>query len=373
VKRLFISLCTLIFVFLPSLSMGVSAAHGEFIDEGPEIGDYDFSVVLVPDTQVVTYVNRDSLHYIYDWIIDNTDSKKIEFVIGLGDMTEKSSYAEWWEVEKQVDRLNGVVPYALVRGNHDKTLDLNKFFPKAETPHIEGTYDPWINNSWRTVRMGDYDYLIMTLDYGADDDMLAWASGVIKDHPDHNVIIATHSYLFNDGTTLDAGDLCPPSKSGGTNDGDDMWEKLIRKHENITLVVCGHDSSDRIVYRQDKGDHGNTVTQMLIDAQDLDRDTKGAAGMIAIAYFSNGGKNVQIEYYSTIRQQWFMEENQFSIELDVVPSSYHPAENNWTVINILIVSGVIAVSCITIVLILLINDKKRKAEEINHESIDHSL
>lgn len=361
-KRAIICFLTLMFAFLLFLPLSVSAAHGEFIDNGPEIADYDYSVVFVPDTQVVTYWNRDSLHYIYDWIIDNVESKKIEFVIGLGDMTEKSSYAEWWEVEAQVDRLNGVVPYALVRGNHDKTLDLNKFFPKSETPHIEGTYDAWINNSWRTVRMGNYDYLIMTLDYGADDDMLAWASGVIEAHPNHNVIIATHSYLFQDGTTLDAGDDCPPSKSGGTNDGDDMWNKLIRKHENITLVVCGHDATDYIVYRQDKGDHGNIVTQMLIDAQNVDRDTPGAAGMVAIAYFSNGGKDVQIEYYSTIRQQWFMEENQFNIEIDVVPSSYHPAESSWMLINIIVASGVIIISCITFVTILTLKDKKRKAE-----------
>ena len=319
-------------------------------------------MVFIPDFQVVTNWYPDNLHYIFDWIVDNAESKNIQYVIGLGDMTERSSYGEWWDVEEQVDRLNGVVPYALVRGNHDKTLDLNKFFPKDETPHIEGTYDCWINNSWRTARMGDYDYLIMTLDYGAEDAVLEWASGVIEAHPDHNVIVATHSYLFEDGTTLDAGDDCPPSLSGGYNDGDDMWEKLMRKHANITLVISGHDHSDRIVYRQDKGDHGNTVTQMLFDVQNRDLTTEGGVGVIAIAYFSNCGKNMQIEYYSTIRQKWFMEENQFSLELDVVPTSYHPAENtsNWTLINIIVIVDIVVVVAGAVAITIIVIKKRKK-------------
>ena len=363
IKRVIVCILSLLLALSPCLSISASASRGEFLDQGPVIEDYDFAMVFIPDAQVITCWHTDSLHYIFDWIINNAESKKIEFVVGLGDLTERSSYVEWWEVEKQVDRLNGVVPYALVRGNHDKTLDFNKFFPKNETPYIDGTYDVWINNSWRTVRMGGYDYLIITLDYGADDDMLSWASGVIEDHPNHNVIIATHSYLCEDGTTLDADDDCPPSLSGGTNDGNDMWEKLFRKHENITLVLSGHDHSDRIVYRQDQGDHGNTVTQMLIDSQNLDLDTEGGAGMIAIAYFSDGGRQVQIEYYSAIRNQWFREDNQFTLELDVVEPADPPwAEPpiDWLSVNIAVVTGICVILIIMTIIIKALKKRKEK-------------
>ena len=154
----------------------------------------------------------------------------------------------YYEKDCDLSKLNGKIPYVLVRGNHDKTLDFNKFFPKNETPYIDGTYDVWINNSWRTVRMGGYDYLIITLDYGADDDMLSWASGVIEDHPNHNVIIATHSYLCEDGTTLDADDDCPPSLSGGTNEAmeftvrawcknEDYWDVYFDLTQSITEAL----------------------------------------------------------------------------------------------------------------------------------------
>ena len=82
-------------------------------------------------------------------------------------------------------------------------------------------------------------------------------SEIIENHPNHQVIITTHAYLYRDGTTLDSGDVCPPSISGGTNNGDAIWDKLIKKHENIVLVLSGHDPCDSIILAQDKGENGN--------------------------------------------------------------------------------------------------------------------
>ena len=214
--------------------------------------------------------------------------------------------------------------------------------------------------------MGGQDYLFMGLDYGAPDDVLQWASDVIAAHPNHNVIISTHCYLFRDGTTLDDRDDTPPSGNGPQyNDGDDMWEKLISQHENITMVASGHDPSDYIVVTQTEGVHGNVVTQMLIDAQSVDLAMKGA-GMLAIAYFSNGGKTVQMEYYSTIRNQWYLEENRFTITVHSVNSPAEPEPElpaaNWTIINICAAVGTVAVIVILMVIIVCVI-KRRKQNE----------
>ena len=40
--------------------------------------------------------------------------------------------------------------------------------------------------------------------------------------------------------------------------------------------------------------------------------------MIAVLYFSEDGKNVTVEYLSPVKNQFFLTENQFSFELDVV-------------------------------------------------------
>ena len=76
-------------------------------------------------------------------------------------------------------------------------------------------------------------------------------------HPGHSVIITTHAYLFRDGTTLSVGD---GTSIPSANDGEAIWNKLVKKYSNIILVMGGHDVSDRIMMTQSTGDNGNTVT-----------------------------------------------------------------------------------------------------------------
>ena len=100
-----------------------------------------------------------------------------------------------------------------------------------------------------------------------------------------------------------------------------MWDKLISKYENIVLVLSGHDPSNTIVTTQTKGVHGNTVTQMLIDPQGLDDEVKGGTGMVAMLYFSEDGSEIQVEYISTVKNAYFLEENQFTVKIDTVKKS----------------------------------------------------
>lgn len=148
--------------------------------------------------------------------------------------------------------------------------------------------------------------------------MLDWASGVIEAHPNHKVIITTHCYLFRDGTTLDAGDVVPPNPSGANdgkrNNGDQMWDKLVSKHENIFLVMSGHDPCDNVIATQTVGEKGNVVTQMLIDPQGVD-SAEGGTGMITMLYFSKDGKTLTVENYSTVRDMYYMSTSQFTLEL----------------------------------------------------------
>ena len=142
----------------------------------------------------------------------------------------------------------------------------------------------------------------------------------------------------------------PATKYGGSNTGDQMWDKLIRKHENIVLVLSGHFSSDKIIVSKAQGDHGNTVTQMMIDPQTTDKTYQGA-GLVAMLYFSEGGKKVDVEYYSTIRDEHFLEENQFSMELDTVDAGASPIV--WVIVG----AAVLAIAVIAIVLVM----KKKRA------------
>ena len=91
-----------------------------------ELEDYAYSFAVIGDTQIVTYndvfSNKQNLNKIYDWIVANKQSKKIEFVFGVGDITDTNVPAEWEHSYQQISKLDGVVPYSLVRGNHDLPL-----------------------------------------------------------------------------------------------------------------------------------------------------------------------------------------------------------------------------------------------------------
>ncbi len=288
--------------------------------------DYDYSFAVVGDTQSLAYYYPTELGKLYTWIVDNVEDKKIEYVFGVGDITDKDTRNEWTLAKKVITKLNGVVPYSLVRGNHDSVEMMNKFFPYSEFgSKFTGSYDESILNTYHAFEVGDIKYLLVNLDMGPSDKVLEWANEVVSQYPDHNVIVTTHVYLYHDGTTLDSGDNAPASKCGGINDGDDIWDKFIKKHKNIVLVLSGHDPYDKIVRTQKRGDNGNVVTQMLIDPQHTDKKYNGA-GLVAMLYFSDNGSHIDVEYISTANGMHFLEENQFGIDIAVVEAAAKPEE-----------------------------------------------
>lgn len=322
-----------------------------WVKDHESVKDYDYSFAVLGDTQSLTYYYPDKLPVLYDWIVNNAEEKKIKFVMGLGDITDQTTYDEWTLAKEQITKLDGVVPYSVIRGNHDEPGVFRTYFDYEEfKDKISGSYNDTLLNTYHKLKIGNTKYLIFALDVGPTDKILNWMDEVIRQHKDYNVIITTHIYLYTDGTTSDANDPMPATKYGGSNTGDQMWDKLIRKHENIVLVLSGHFSSDKIIVSKAQGDHGNTVTQMMIDPQTTDKTYQGA-GLVAMLYFSEGGKKVDVEYYSTIRDEHFLEENQFSMELDTVDAGASPIV--WVIVG----AAVLAIAVIAIVLVM----KKKRA------------
>ena len=295
---------------------------GFFTDKTP-VTDYAYSFAVVGDTQIVTEYYPDELPKLYDWLVENAESKKMKYVLGLGDITNSNTQAEWTLAKQQISKLNGVVPYSVIRGNHDGPTEFNQYFANdtAYTSQLTGQYASGdVRNTYTAFAVGTHKYLLVTLDYGAADSVLEWAGEVIEQYPEHSVIITTHSYLEADGTRGDANGYHPPSKDDASlNNGADMWNELIRKHQNIKLVLCGHISTDNVIVTQTKGDHGNTVTQILIDFQGLDHKI-GGTSMINMLYFSEDGNTVTVETYSAAKDAYFKQNNQFTIMLDAEAS-----------------------------------------------------
>ncbi len=351
-----------------------------------DTSDRAYSFAVVPDIQYMTEWHQEALEPLYKWIVDNKAAKNIQFVMGLGDITNTdtdfetgtSAYgkAEWATAYAAISQLNGVIPYTQIRGNHDVYASLsdiptclkgqgfikyfggNSFYAQqfknpngyeagyyegtlANTAGVEETAE--VVNAWRTLEADGDKWLIMTLDWGAHDSVLAWAGEVIEAHPDHRVIITTHNYLSATGDHTDhrlAGDITSDLEAKGFNNGDGIWNKLVSLHSNIELTLSGHIHASNIVIEQNKGIYGNTVTQMLIDSQELDRywynPDKAAVtgvGMVALLYVSKDGKTVETEYYSTVTGKYLNTMSQRSVDLDA------KLEEKWDGVSVCIPEG----------------------------------
>ena len=286
---------------------------------------YDYSFAIVGDTQYITSwdtayidgVKNENTHLdiLYDWILANKYEKNIKYVMGLGDITDKynvkyngsttgashDTAAEWEWAYSQISRLNGKIPYSVVRGNHDNEEYFDRYFANDSaytSQFADPDYDSnaacffeegSVLNAYTKFNVGAEKYLLLLLDYDPSDAALGWAYKVIERNQDYRVIITTHSYLNDDKTLTTTG-------------GDDIWEKVVKDNENVVLVLCGHVISSNIVKNEREGNDSNAVTEILINPQSRDGqykyDTK--AGMVAMLYFSNGGKDVRVEYISTV-------------------------------------------------------------------------
>ena len=300
-----------------------------FDKEDKDPASYDYSFAVVGDTQLINERYPEKYAALYDWIIANADAKKLEFVLGLGDICQNDIDAEWERAAAALSKLRDAgIPQSIVCGSyHDSIPQYNKYLPykdyvDAYAGKIEyGFYDNGkgalsLANAYHIFTVGETKYMVLTLDYGPGTALVNWANDVIEAHPDCNVIVTTHAYLFTDGTRFSTYDYPSPDTTGkkDAHNGDELWDALIRKHENIVMTLSGHAALDRIVKTVSYGDHGNRIVEMLINPQETDTNYKGT-GLVAMLYFSDGGKTVDLEYYSTDKLQYFYECNQFSFEL----------------------------------------------------------
>jgi hypothetical protein len=315
--------------------VGCGEDDASWIKSVEEPSEYEFSFMVIGDTQILTYYYPDKLENVYDYVLKNVNKKNVKHVFGLGDITDNDSQEEWTVAMEQITRMDGRVPYSVIRGNHDmrsskRQTFFDQYFGDSQSAYSQQYVDCFKGNDLieKTQRARNTvhefssstrDYLVIALDYGPTDDVLEWASRVVESHPNHNVIVTTHAYItHNKGfVNKENSSTFPTGSNPASNNGDGIWEKFIKNHSNIVMVLCGHDPTDKIVMRQSNGVNGNVVTELLIDPQGMDK-TLEATGMVATFYVGEDGKTVTVDYYSTVRNRYYLAENQFTFEIATV-------------------------------------------------------
>lgn len=122
-------------------------------------------------------------------------------------------------------------------------------------------------DSAQVFSAGGYRFLHIALEMQPADDVLAWAAGVIDSHSGLPTIITTHDYLATSGERqpnpiVDLERVDPDEH----NSAEQLWAKLISQHDQIFLVLCGHQHGQAV--RIDSNAQGNKVYQVLADYQD---------------------------------------------------------------------------------------------------------
>jgi len=253
-----------------------------------------FTIAVLPDTQFYCdtrlklskkWGNGDLRRYFFEqtrWVRDNRKRLNIAFLVHEGDIVQADAHEEWAIAKEAMSILDGKVPYCMCLGNHDmgfkksdnkyggeiaanRSTQFNTYFPRdqfSKRREFGGTFDPdRHDNSWYHFEAAGMQFLIVALECKPRDEVLDWANKIVTDHPEHRVIVLTHSYLKGDKTRSTRG-----MKIKG-NLGEQMWQKFVRKHKNIFMVLCGHYSGEAVL--TSTGDHGNQVHQVLSDYQNL--------------------------------------------------------------------------------------------------------
>ena len=297
------------------------------------VGEGEFSLAVLPDTQVYALRYPGLFQSQTAWIASRASDLNIRYAIHLGDITNNNTRQEWQRAQSAMALLDGHVPYALVPGNHDygpsgdassRDTYLNEFFSydaAAAVPSFGGGYrEGELDNTYHLFSAGGQDYILVALEWGPRDDVIAWANAVMTRHPDRLGIFVTHAYLNHNDRRYDhtdsrfSQDYNPHQyRTPGVNDGEQLWQKLVRRHRFV-LTLNGHVLGDGTGYLASQTDTGNTCHQILANYQMREL---GGEGYLRLMIFRNDG-TVDVHSYSTLYDRQLEQADQrFSFRLDL--------------------------------------------------------
>ncbi|MCC2684845.1 MAG: metallophosphatase [Paenibacillaceae bacterium] len=301
-----------------------------------------FSIIIVPDTQIMAKSHPAHFTRMTRWIATHADELNLKMVLHLGDVVNNGA-AEENQYRLAQDALNEIdqagIPLMLVPGNHDydnmvgsdRSLTLyNRYFGLHRykgKPWFGGVYEPGqAENSYATLEVEGTKYLFLGLEFGPRDEVLEWADSILRKHSDHLAIVFTHCYMYTDGgrNTLESKHNPKIYKGAhGANDGEDLWNKLISKHANIIGVYSGHQIPKNLSYRVDWGDHGNMVFQSF---QNWQSAFEGGEGRFRVLTIDPDAKQIHLRVFHPGKEEY---EDKPGSELTIPLGTPEDRTNIW--------------------------------------------
>lgn len=283
-----------------------------------------FTIIALPDTQFYSKDFPDIFTSQTEWIRDVKDELDVFLVIHEGDIIDNNTIPEWENARRSISILDGVVPCCLNTGNHDQPgwgrerhlTHFYDYFPRTDFENkawFGGTWKDGIENAYWKFQRDGIPYMVLCLEFGPRDEVIAWANEVLDQHPDHRAILSTHCYMYSDDTRVGKGDSWNPRDyEGADNDGEELWEKLVRHHGNVFMVLSGHILNDGRGRLTSLNEAGKPVHQMLANYQML---AEGGQGWLRIIRIHPDGNRIEVKTYSPWLDKYDDHpENEFVIE-----------------------------------------------------------
>ena len=318
----------------PPASSTVSAVDEKTQESSLPFVPGSWTLVVLPDTQHYPKTYPGLFHLQSQWVVDNKSKYNILYVLTLGDIVNNNNKPQWQRADRALGRLDGIVPYTIVLGNHDYGLNgkadtrdtlADDYFPPtrfASWPTFGGVMEQGrIENNYHLFKTGSRDWLILDLEWGPRDKTLDWANQILSKFANRRAIIATHAYLYDDSTRYDWHEKGQEQKwnphaydtAGGVNDGEEMWNKLVKKHKNVFMVINGHVLHDGLGFLVSTSDQGNTVNQMLVNFQ---MKPLGGESWLRLLEFLPDRQTIQVKTYCPLYEKYKTDpDNQFVIKM----------------------------------------------------------
>jgi predicted MPP superfamily phosphohydrolase len=293
----------------------------------PVVPGPTFTIAVLPDTQFYAEKYHDIGRSQAPWLVDHAEQLNLVGVVHVGDLTQNNTAGEYRRAREFLAPLDGVVPVWLVPGNHDiadgrDTSRYNHYFNESRyrgQPGFGGHYGGGYDNSYHFFTAAGMKFMVLCLEFGPRDQVLDWANGMIDRHPDRRVIVVTHSHVrLGRGETRGSLDRGGPGEYdfGPYNDGKQVWDKLIGKHEQVFLVLSGHFHGTALVTM--RGDAGNLVHQVLANYQ---FEENGGNGYLRLMKFVPALDRIEVTTVSPWLGKWRRDaDNEFILPYEMEAS-----------------------------------------------------
>ncbi|WP_188454952.1 FIMAH domain-containing protein [Virgibacillus oceani] len=293
-------------------------------DQIPPPENYDYTFAWMSDTQFYTEIWPNIFESQVNWIRDNQEDMKIDYVFHTGDIVNEVNETYQWE---RADKFMGVldnsdVPYGVLAGNHDVDLENNNDYTiysqyfGADRFQDKSYYGESYKNNrghYDLISSNGNDYIMIYMGWGIVDEDIAWINDVLSMYPNRKAILNFHTYLTPDGTRSAIGEK--------------LYQEIVVPNENVVMVLSGHLTDSELLTSEidDDGD-GNpdrNVYQMLSDYQG---NPEGGAGYMKLLHFDTSSGKVFVNTYSPYLDDYnyydpeeFPGKDEFTIDLDLEP------------------------------------------------------